>query len=341
MVELKSATEARVAHLQALLADAYLRARRAARSARALPLAIVAVPTVSERTARYLDDYARTFLDEGAAWGLLDGHGLLTLHGIGAEELSIEIAPRTPPPRVRPAKAFDAFSDLNQWMLKVLLAQRIPPALLSAPRARIRNARRLAIVANVSVPSATRFVAHMEREGWLVNDGRDLQLLRIEELLRRWQLATLRPARELRATWLLPSSDRKAQLHRALVGARGHADERGTRACLALFSAAEQLGYGHARGMSPCVYWQGSVDELLTSMNAFPAAEAGESDFVLRRPAFRESVFRGAVERRGALVTDVLQTWLDVASHPSRGQEHADHLWRRVIVPTLLERPLP
>ena len=36
------------------------------------------------------------------------------------------------------------FSDLNQWMLKVLLAESIPANLLSAPRARYRNPTELA-----------------------------------------------------------------------------------------------------------------------------------------------------------------------------------------------------
>jgi len=64
------------------------------------------------------------------------------------------------------------FFDLNQWMLKVLLAPEIPEALLSAPREQYRNASQLSRAANVSVMSAFRFVQQLQDEGYLSESGR-------------------------------------------------------------------------------------------------------------------------------------------------------------------------
>jgi hypothetical protein len=62
---------------------------------------------------------------------------------------------------------------------------------------------------------------------------------------------------------------------------------------------------------------------------------------VLRKARFHESIFRGAVELQGVPASDALQTWLDVGSHPARGKEQAEHLWRRVIAPNVLRKSLP
>ncbi len=46
----------------------------------------------------------------------------------------------------------------------------------------------------------------------------------------------------------------------------------------------------------------------------------------LRIPDNSEAVFRAAVHRDGLAIADVLQIWLDVSNHPSRGKEQADHI---------------
>jgi hypothetical protein len=42
-------------------------------------------------------------------------------------------------------------------------------------------------------------------------------------------------------------------------------------------------------------------------------------------------MFRGAVPRGAGACSDVIQTWLDVASHPSRGNEQADLIYRKFL----------
>ena len=59
-------------------------------------------------------------------------------------------------PAKSPSGPSHIFSDLNQWMLKVLLAPKIPERLLAAPRAEYRNVSELAGAANVSTVGRDR-----------------------------------------------------------------------------------------------------------------------------------------------------------------------------------------
>jgi hypothetical protein len=65
------------------------------------------------------------------------------------------------------------------------------------------------------------------------------------------------------------------------------------------------------------------------------AEPADRVDVVLRAPLARESVFSGIVQADGLPICDVLQVWLDVSSHPARGKEQADVIYRRVIKPMI------
>lgn len=58
-----------------------------------------------------------------------------------------------------------------------------------------------------------------------------------------------------------------------------------------------------------------------------------EADLYVRIPANHESIFRGVVRREGVPVSDILQVWLDVGQHPSRGKEQADLIWRKLLSP--------
>jgi hypothetical protein len=56
---------------------------------------------------------------------------------------------------------------------------------------------------------------------------------------------------------------------------------------------------------------------------------------ILRLPREKESVFREAAAVEGVRVSDPLQVWLDVSSHPARGREQADLIFRQVIKPMI------
>ena len=214
-VEVKSAAESRRDRLFPLLALAILNSQALSRRPRgASPLAVLVAPRLPERAIEDLLEYGAR-VAPNVAVGVMDLEGRVEMRGPGLEAL--KAVPAGPPllkSAALPRQPFDLFSDLNQWMLKVLLAPRVPLPLLSAPRAPLASAASLAAAAHVSAPSAFRLLRHLSENGW-IDEVAPLRLVRIPELLRRWRAAAERPSRELRMRWLLPG--RSDQLRRAVL----------------------------------------------------------------------------------------------------------------------------
>jgi len=346
MVEVKGAPEGRRDRLLPLLALAILQAQVIARRSpeASAPLAVVGAKRVHDSLAggmeRFVQEYA-----PGVALGLIDLEGFQWFHGPGLERLNARRERAAQRLRVRtPEVASHLFSDLNQWMLKVLLAPQIPPDLLASPRAEYRNASQLAAAAGVSMMSAFRFVRQLRVERFLDESAPPLRLVRLDELLRRWQAANLRPVREVAMRWVLRRNPAH-QIHDAL---RAHAPEQSTpsgrsrrdqaitaRACLGLFAAANALGLGLVHGVAPHIYVERLETSALQRLGLSLEAPVSSPDVYIRVPATPESVFRGAVRRDSLPACDVLQVWLDAAAHPARGIEQADMIYRHVLRPLL------
>jgi hypothetical protein len=320
-VEVKSAPEGRSDRLVPLFAQAVLQAAHGA-SQKAAPLAVVAAPQVSRRAAEQVMAFAQRYAPDAAA-GVIDFEGFAVFRGPQLEELNAEgkDLPSSVRQSVRDSGAL--FSDLNQWMLKVLLAPELPEPLLSAARGQYRNASQLARAANVSVMSAFRFVQQLQREGYLHESAPYLRLVRREDLFRRWQALSGRSSREVAMRFLLPG-DPQAQLRRLLASGR---------ACLALFAAADALRLGFVSGVPPYVYVQRIQPASVAAWKNLRAISIGEApDVIVRQAPAPQSVFRGLVRPDGMAACDVVQVWADVAAHPSRGREQADLIRKRVLL---------
>jgi hypothetical protein len=320
VVEIKSAAEGRGDRLVPLFAQAVLVAARAA-GAKAMPLAVVAAPRASLRAAEQVMAFAERYAPDAAA-GVIDFEGFALFRGPHLEEMNAE-GRHVPAAGVQSVPdSGRLFSDLNQWMLKVLLAPELPDALLSAPRGQYRNASQLARAANVSVMSAFRFVQQLQREGYLHESAPYLNLVRRDDLFGRWQASSVRSPREASMRFLLPV-DRQSQLRRMIASGR---------ACLALFAAADALRLGFVSGVPPCVYVQRiQPSNLAAWKNLRPCAPGESPDLIIRQAPAPQSVFRGLVRPEGVAACDVLQVWVDVASYPSRGREQADIIRKRVL----------
>lgn len=319
-VEITSAPEGRSDRLVPLFAQAVLQAAQAA-TGKAAPLAVVAAPQISRRAAEHVMAFAQRYAPDAAA-GVIDFGGLAMFRGPHLEQLNAEgkELPVSARQSVRDSGAI--FSDLNQWMLKVLLAPELPVALLASPRGQYRNASQLASAANVSVMSAFRFVQQLEREGYLHESAPYLRLVRREDLFSRWQALSARSRREVSMRFLLPG-DRQDHLRRMLGSGR---------ACLALFAAADALRLGFVSGVPPYVYVPRLQPATLAAWKSLRVCAAGEPpDLIVRQAPAPQSVFRGLVRPEGMAACDVLQVWIDVASHPSRGREQADMIRKRVL----------
>lgn len=346
VVELKVAAEGRRDRLMPLLAQAILQAQvYARRSSKAVAaLAIVGARRVSESLVDEIQKFAREFAP-GVAVGLIDLEGFQWFQGAGLEPLRAgreRVARRLH--LSAPEAPTHLFTDLNQWMLKILLAPRIDPSLMAAPRGEYRNASELAAAAGVSLMSAFRFIRQLRMEDFLDESESPIKLVRLEVLLRRWQAANLRPTREVGVRWVL-RGDPAQQIQEALAmqaagqdvrtSKPGRNHPRAMRVCLALFAAADALGFGFVHGVTPHVYLESLDTGTLQRLGLSVEVPITSPDICIRVPAAPESVFRGAASRKGVPVCDVLQIWLDSSGYPARGQEQSDMIYRQALKPML------
>lgn len=340
VVELKRASEGRKDRVIPLLSQAALEAVHYSRviAGHPVPLAIVGANRIPDSVAEEAKQFVRKRAPE-VAIGVLDLEGLRLFAGQGLESLSSARRPQSDlrPPKVR---APQLFSDLNQWMLKVLLAPRIPDVYLSAPRSHYQGASQLAEAAGVSVMSAFRFVEEFSKEGFLESGPGVLRLVRVRELMNRWVAASQRRVLEIPMRWVLHRG--KKALRSALRSYQSDqwmpfsnlADQLSSprpRLCVGLFEAAEALGIGFVHGVKPYLYLERLNAEVLKDLGLSGEADEKEADLFVRIPGNHESVFRGVVRKDDVPVSDILQVWLDVGQHPSRGKEQADLIWRKIL----------
>lgn len=325
IVEVKALSEGRPDRVLPMLSMAILQARAAAeQSGDALPLAIVFVPQASLSLIRQVDLFAQKYAKDLPV-GIISARGEQYFSGQVLQPLN-----RWPeePGRfaaVRAPQAINLFSDLNQWMLKLLLASELPDGLLNAPRRSFKSGSDLAEAAQVSAMSASRFLQQLRSEGFLSEASPHLKLVRREELFRRWGAAAMRPCPELPCRFLLRVP--AAQQIRGLL--QQHSED----ACLGLFAAADALGIGHVSGVPAYVHVHRLPQAGAADWPGLMAHPTDRPDLILRQAAFPQSTFRGAVHHDGILVTDIVQVWLDVMNHPARGSEQAGLIYQKYLLP--------
>jgi hypothetical protein len=267
--------------------------------------------------------FAENYAD-GVAVGIVSDGGLRHFVGDPFEELNADAEPigqSAPPPS---NQVVNIFSDSNQWMLKILVAKDIPESLLRAPRSELRNGSALADAAGVTAMTASRFLQQLRKDGFIDDSSQEPRIVRRAELFDRWRAAALRPAPEMPLCFLLKAPVRE-QITDLVARQEGNA-------CLGLFAAADELKLGHVHGVPPHVLvpkLPGLHDRKWRGVR--PASQGESPDFVLRQVTFPRSALQGAVQSDRCLASDVIQTWLDVGSHPARGAEQAELIYDKVL----------
>ena len=266
---------------------------------------------VSESLAEDVKHFAlRNALDVGV--GVIDAGGFRHFMGHGLEAINAERS-RVIETTRREVSPGNLFSDLNQWMLKILLSRSLPASLLSAPRGHYENASPLAEAAGVSVMSAFRLVRQLSEEAFLEERG-GLRLVRTEELLEVWLRASHYRAQATPARWILSSE--KNRFHALRCYASRTASIRSSskpaervppRFCLGLFAAAELLGFKFVHGVQPHLYIERIDREALRELRLSLEPAGREADVFVRIPKYPEAVFRAALERDGVPTSDILQ----------------------------------
>lgn len=352
IVELKRSAEGRRDRLVPLLSQAILQAQAAARqfSQSAVPVAVVASPRIPESVAEQVRQFALSHAPN-VGIGVIDSEGFRLFEGFGLERFNSE---RSAPSQIglsfQSESSSYLFSDLNQWMLKILLGASIPDSLLSVPRRNYRSGRQLAQAGRVSVMSAARLIRELANEGFLDDKKDSLRLVRIDELMQRWKAANFSSAREIPARWIIPRG--KDQVLSAVRSYSSSMDAKGSQAqrpkagrlvqsppriCLGLFAAAEQLGFKFVHGVPPHLYLERLQAEVLRQLGLSIESAAERPDVYIRVPEDEEAVFRPVVRHEGVPVADILQVWLDVSNHPARGREQAEQIWKRLLAPSILK----
>jgi hypothetical protein len=332
VIELKAASEGRRDRLLPLLSQAILQAQAYAMRLPepTAPLAVVAAGRVSPSVASHLKHFAERHAPN-VAIGIIDADGFRSFVGPGLEGLDSEASRHPIREMPSPRRPPDLFSDLNQWMLKIVLGQRLPEPLISVSRTSIRNASQLAAAADVSVMTASRLVGYLARQRFLDEKKGELQLVRVEELADIWIAANRQAAREVPARWII-----KGGQHQLLAALEQYASRQlhnQPRCCLGLFAAADALGFGFVRGAQAHIYLERLTLDSLDRLGLAIDRSDRPADVIIRIPVNREAVFRASVMRDGVPVSDILQVWLDVSTHPARGREQADEIRRRVLKP--------
>lgn len=325
--EIKASSEGRGDRLIPLLSQAILEAQTVSRGDKnVVPVAVVASHRIPSSVAERVVAFGRQHAPHVGV-GAIDSQGLRLFSGHGLDALNAQPARRSSTPVSK--RLPDLFSDLNQWMLKILLGQRLPESLISVPRASFRNATQLANAASVSVMSASRFVSQLGAEGFLDEDADALRVVRVDELLERWASASRRLAQQIPARWIVKRDVR--QLYADIAHRMVAADR--PRCCLGLFAAADALGLGFVHGVPPHLYLERLDKDILRQLGLAVSESEERPDVLLRIPGKGESVFRPAVHRDGLPVSDVLQVWLDVSTHPARGRDQAAAIRRQALAP--------
>jgi len=214
------------------------------------------------------------------------------------------------------------FTDLNQWMLKVLLLRDADPRYWPGPRHPIFSAAELAEAAAVSTPHAYRFVRAFRDEDYLRESSDGLRVVRKIALFRQWTSALyLRRRSTVPVRWALGRPDSLFEVVEASP-ARGHEYAIGG------FEACKAFSVLHTIEQVPEVH----VKDTRTALEAWSLEETAQrdADFVLH-PTRSESVFRGRVTLDRLRYVDILQAALDVASHPARGEEQANFIVDHVL----------
>jgi hypothetical protein len=220
----------------------------------------------------------------------------------------------------------------------------------------VHRALHLATAARVSPPTVTRWLAVLRDTGFLAEPTRGLELARRGAFVERWRNhSAAERRREYPARFTLPTAGPREQLTavldayaRANVAVEAVGSYEGevcwkpgsVRACLGLFSACAAHKILFVQAAPEHLYLESVTTQALREFGLELTTDDCAEVRVIE-PRWPESVFRAAVSASsmsGVRVptSDILQTWLDVHSHPVRGAEQAAEIERAILRPALL-----
>ena len=279
------------------------------------PLAAVGAPRLTSSMVQKLSAFADRYLPD-TAWCIVDAAGVRAARGIGLRVVEESLAL---PPKAR-VTASTPFSDLGQWLLKVLFSTGLDPQWIQGGRQKteFRTARELARYARVSEPVVSVVLRELDSRGFLERRP-VIRLVDRSRLLRDWTAAVrAKPPAEASAH-LNSAPDSPSPLNSLGLDAQS--------SCLGLFSACESHGIDAGTAAPKHVLVRTLSSSTLETLGLRPCKDDDPSRIVVREVSFPESVFRGVLTTLPP-TADGLQCWLDLIEHSEHGTELASDLWR-------------
>jgi len=320
VVKISYQTTVRIPELIGSLAASTLVARRIAQATPANPLILAVAPRIGAATVKKVEEFMSLNAHD-MAWGLMDFAGTVRLL---LPSLDIDIA--TKPPREVGARRLDQqygvqlFSDLNRWLLKVMLLQETPQTMWGGPRERIDNPTILSKIANVSTAKAHRFFQAFKERNFLKLGAEGLMVTRRGALINAWLTEeTLQSRKEMPTRCLF---DQPSSIFDLVRGKTGVA--------IGGFEACRLHGVLHTQSPYPVLHVTSEFGPYLESLELVEC-EFRDAQLVLMRSRYPESIFRGATEYDRLPVVDILQAALDVMPLKPSGAEQASFIVQHVL----------
>jgi hypothetical protein len=255
-------------------------------------------------------------------WGLIDQSGAAQLV-VPALNLDVDLPGQFAPPSWPRQRPMQLFSDLNQWMLKILLLADAPPSLWGGPRQSVATPTELHRVAHVSVEKAHQFVRAFQQTGLVRQTRHGLAVVRKKALVDMWfHDASSRSSRRMPARWIFGEPTSLEQVF----------SKKGAPSNFAVcgFEACRFLGILHAPVMNREVYFLGDPEAALAIWD-LEACDDRDAHFYLRKARSAQSILRGRLVKENLPVVDVLQAALDVCDQAARGMEQSQYIINHVL----------
>jgi len=295
---------------------------RIARTINAVPVVIAVAPRIGSTTVTKVEEFMLANAED-IGWGLLDFTGRVRLN-LPSCGIDLDRKPmRTHQKRETAShRSVRLFSDLNRWLLKVLLMRDTPEGMWGGPRTLVDSPTRLGSIAEVSTAKAHRFCRAFEDRNFLRRSQDGLKIVRKRLLIDAWlseEVLQYRPGLPVRCMYGKPKN---------ILDVLESVND--LRFAISGFEACRQHGVLHTASPHLLVQVEGEFDKFLKSWE-LEECHIRDAHLVLRRTRYPESVFRGWVVQNDLPVVDVLQAALDVRPHVPRGSEQAEYIIEHVL----------
>lgn len=286
-----------------------------------IPLHVVVLPRLGQKTRKAVQEFMSLHSPQ-SAWGLIDHAGSVFIsiptwdfYLDEPSEDSLSHWPRNLPQRL--------FTDLNRWMLKVLLLAEAPPSQWGGPIQHVSTPTELHRVAGVSVEKAHQFFRAFEDAGHIRRTRTRIEVVHKRTLMDKWfHDEQVRPPIRIPTRWIFGEPSNLDQIFL----------KQGTSSAFAVcgFEACSRMQLLHAPIPRREIYVSIDPSKALVDWDLEQCPEHSAHVY-LRHMNFPESIMRGRHVTANFPVVDVLQAALDVCNDAARGREQAEYLLAHVL----------